>query len=140
MFEICNRVPMVVRVPGKTIPGSSSQGLIELVDLYPTLLDLTGTPRPAGVTFDGESLAELLMGEGGSRRAPLFFRRPPDRGSFYGEKNLPDLAVRDGDWKLLCDYDGSNPQLYDLANDRSETTNVATDHPAEVEEVVREKS
>jgi uncharacterized sulfatase len=59
----------------------------------------------------------------------LFFRRPPDRGSFYGVGDLPDLAVRDGDWKLLCEYDGSDPQLYDLAKDRGETENLAAAHP-----------
>ena len=41
----------------------------------------------------------------------------------------PDLAVRDGDWKLLCDYDGSKPELYDLARDRGETDNRAAEHP-----------
>ena len=41
------------------------------------------------------------------RKEPIFFRRPPDRDSFFGVKNLPDLAVRSGKWKLLCEYDGS---------------------------------
>jgi uncharacterized sulfatase len=41
---------------------------------------------------------------------------------------LPDLAVRDGQWKLLCEYDGSSAELYHLASDREETTNVATNH------------
>jgi uncharacterized sulfatase len=45
----------------------------------------------------------------------------------------PDLAVRAGDWKLLCDYDGSKPELYDLARDRGETTNLAAQEP----EIVR---
>ena len=40
-------------------------------------------------------------------------------------ERLPDLAVRDGDWKLLCEYDGTKPQLYNLAADRAETTNLA---------------
>ena len=37
--------------------------------------------------------------------------------------------MREGNWKLLCDYDGSKPELYDIAQDRGETTNRATDHP-----------
>ena len=52
-----------------------------------------------------------------SRKNPIFFRRPPDRDSFFGVKNLPDLAVRSGKWKLLCEYDGSNAELYDLSTD-----------------------
>jgi len=98
------------------------------IDLVPTLLDLTGTPRPEGVKFDGESLAGTLMGEGGSRQAPIFFRRPPDRDAFYGDDDLPDLAVRNGKWKLLCEYDGSDPELYDLEADRGETNNLADQH------------
>ena len=99
------------------------------IDLVPTLLDLTGTPHPDGVEFDGESLPGTLVGKGGSRQAPIFFRRPPDRNSFYGVDDLPDLAMRDGPRKLLCEYDGSNPQLYDLQRDRGETTNLAEQHP-----------
>jgi uncharacterized sulfatase len=95
------------------------------IDLVPTLLDLTKTKSPVGVKFDGESLPAALLGKGGSRQAPIFFRRPPDRDAFYGDDDLPDLALRDGKWKLLCEYDGSEPELYDLETDRGETQNVA---------------
>ena len=36
-----------------------------------------------------------------SRKALIYFRRPPERDSFYGDKDFPDLAVRDGKWKFL---------------------------------------
>ena len=45
---------------------------------------------------------------------------------------LPALAVREGDWKLLCEYDGSEAQLYDLAVDRGEKNNIAAKHPERV--------
>ena len=98
------------------------------IDLVPTLLDLTGVTKPDGVEFDGESLPNVLTGRGGSRQAPIFFRRPPDRDSFYGVEDLPDLAVRSGKWKFLCEYDGTAGQLYDLKIDRGETTNLAGQH------------
>ena len=41
-------------------------------------------------------------------------------------ERLPDLAMREGSWKLLCEYDGTKPQLYDLSRDRGETNNVAS--------------
>ena len=41
------------------------------------------------------------------------------------KEQLPDLAIREGDWKFLCDYDGGRQQLYNLASDKSETTNLA---------------
>ncbi len=107
------------------------ESVFSAIDLVPTLLDLTGTPLPEGVKFDGESLTGTLIGASGSRQAPIFFRRPPDRDAFYGDDDLPDLALRDGKWKLLCEYDGSDPELYDLEADRGETNNLA-DHHSEV--------
>ncbi|HAY82798.1 MAG TPA: N-acetylgalactosamine-6-sulfatase [Planctomycetaceae bacterium] len=103
------------------------------IDLVPTILELTGTDPPAGVAFDGEALPNTLLGEEGSRRAPIFFRRPPDRDAFYGVEDLPDLAVRAGKWKLLCEYDGTQAELYDMQADAGETTNVATAHGEVVE-------
>jgi arylsulfatase A-like enzyme len=99
------------------------------IDLVPTLLQVAGIQVPETVSFDGQALTDVLLGKSqASRSAPLFFRRPPDRDRFYGEGNLPDLAVRDGRWKLLCEYDGSVAQLYDLKNDRGETNNLAAQH------------
>jgi uncharacterized sulfatase len=45
---------------------------------------------------------------------------------------LPALSMREGEWKLLCEYDGSEPQLYNLAADRSETNNLSAQHPEQV--------
>ena len=87
-----------------------------------------------GDITDYESLHEVLLGKSNqSRSKPIFFRRPPDRDSFYGVKNLPDLAMRFGKWKFLCEYDGSNPELYDMTTDVAESTNVANDHAEIVE-------
>jgi uncharacterized sulfatase len=113
------------------------KSVFSAIDLAPTLLHLTGTPQPRGVTFDGESLPKTLLGHGGSRRAPIFFRRPPDRDSFYGDDDLPDLAVREGKWKFLCEYDGSDPELYDLEVDQGEANNVADQHPQLVGKLTR---
>ena len=89
------------------------------IDLVPTLLSLTGTSRPGGVTYDGESLPDILTGKSeGSRTAPIFFRRPPDRDAFYGASNLPDLAVRSGKWKFRCEYDGSAAERDDMGGRR----------------------
>lgn len=46
-----------------------------------------------------------------------------------GVEDLPDLAVRDGKWKLLCEFDGSNAELYNLDSDPGESTNLASQHP-----------
>jgi uncharacterized sulfatase len=68
---------------------------------------------------------------------PIFFSRPPDRKSYYGFTDLPDLAMREGTWKLLCDYDGSRPQLYDLASDPGEQRNMAEEEEGRVERMTK---
>jgi uncharacterized sulfatase len=47
-------------------------------------------------------------------------------------RRLPDLAVRDGKWKLLCEYDGSMPMLFDLLADPGEAKNLAAAEPERV--------
>lgn len=99
------------------------------IDLVPTILKIAGVV-PDKSDFDGEVLPEVLLGSSNkSRSKPLFFRRPPDRDAFYGDDDLPDLAMRDGNWKLLCEYDGSDVELFNLKTDRGETDNVASEHP-----------
>ncbi|HEX4412514.1 MAG TPA: sulfatase-like hydrolase/transferase [Lacipirellulaceae bacterium] len=110
---------------GKTNSASVLAG----IDFAPSLLKIAHVPVPQNVTFDGEAFDDVLLGTSDrSRTEPLFFRRPPDRPTHPEEGNLPDLAVRSGNWKLLCEYDGSKPQLYDLLTDPSETTNLAGSH------------
>ncbi len=103
------------------------------IDLVPTLLTIANATPAQKVKFDGEALPNVLLGKStASRTSPLFFRRPPDRDAYYGVADLPDLAVRDGKWKLLCEYDGSRPELYDLQSDRGEAKNLAGQQPDEV--------
>lgn len=136
LYEGGIRSPLIVWGPGFTDPeklGTTNRtSHFSTIDIAPTLLTIAGVSVPSGTAFDGVSLPATLLGHSqASRDRPLFFRRPPDRASFSGEENLPDLAVRDGRWKLLCTYDGASPQLYDLALDPSEKRNLAELHPAE---------
>mgnify|MGYP003835959985 CR=1 FL=1 len=120
-------------IPDEKHGSVNRSSVFSAIDLVPSILALTGTEPPAGVDFDGEVLVDTLLGRSeASREAPLFFRRPPDRPT-RGKRDLPDLAIRDGDWKLLCEYDGSSPELYHLRKDRGETENVAGRFPGIVD-------
>ncbi len=138
LYEGGIRSSLVAWGPGllKKSNHLDKDSVFSAIDLVPTLLTLTNTPFPDDVLFDGESLPGTILGEGGSRKAPIFFRRPPDRNSFYDVENLPDLAVRAGKWKLLCEYDGGGAELYDMESDRGETNNVAEMNPVVVEELL----
>lgn len=113
------------------------ESVFSAIDLVPTLLELTGVKPASNAKYDGQPLAKTLLGQGGSRTSPIFFRRPPDRNSFAGDQNLPDLAVRSGKWKLLCEYDGSDIELYDVGQDPSESKNLAQQFP-EVSQSLRQ--
>jgi len=136
LYEGGVRSPLIVWGPGFTNPKKTGAvnrtSHFSTIDLAPTLLEIAGVSAPVGVAFDGASMRETLLGRSeASRAAPLFFRRPPDCASLAGIAKLPDLAVRDGRWKLLCVYDGSAAQLYDLVADPAEAHDVAGQQPVE---------
>ena len=118
--------PGLVKVKNKVNRNS----VFSAIDIVPTLLNFAKVKPSKGVKYDGESISSVLLGVSeDSRVAPIYFRRPPDRDSFYGDKDLPDLAMRDGKWKFLCEYDGSEPELYDIVNDLGEKNNLAETYP-----------
>ncbi len=136
LYEGGIRSPLIVWGPGliaaKHRGTHNEHSVFAAFDLVPSMLTLGKVPTPANKVFDGEDVSATLIGKAtASRRAPICWRRPPDR-KFAGPMMVdpqPDLAIRDGRWKLLCDYDGSRAELYDLEADRAETTNLAIKHP-----------
>jgi len=143
LYEGGIRSPLVVWGPALIEKGKAGtvnqRSFLAAIDLVPSLLSIAGTPPPTEVQFDGVPMSDALLGKSSeSRGRPLFFRRPPDRDSFYGVEDLPDLAVRDDNWKLLCEYDGSQAELYDLAVDRAEKIDVAAEHPVVVRRLTAE--
>ena len=101
-------------------------------DLAPSLLTLAGAAVAPEVKFDGEVLSKTLVGQSvASRKAPLFWRCPPvsEKPTRTKGRSGADLAVREGDWKLLCTYTGTRPKLYNLATDGSESNNLTATKP-----------
>lgn len=117
------RVPCLAAWPGKIKPGQTSSWVGASWDLFPTLAELAGAAVPAAL--DGVSLASLLQG------GPPPAARPP----LYWETMAGGhQALRLGDWKGLRLGAATNPaaplQLFNLADDPSETREVAALHPA----------
>ena len=137
LYEGGVRSPLIVWGPGMLAEGTAGtangQSVLCALDVNRSLYTIAGIEPPRGVPLDGENLADTLLGKTKeSRRAPIFWRRPPDRPGFgHGaDEDNPDLAVRDGNWKYYVNYDGSGRQLYDLSVDVAETKNVAEENPA----------
>lgn len=130
LFEGGIRSPLIVWAPGLTAQDAvgtrNKTSVFSAIDLVPSILRLADAEAPLGTVFDGEDVLETLLGKSKEgRHGDLFFRRPPDRKNYYGFNQLPDLAMRTGPWKFLCDFDGSSAQLYHLIDDPGEKTNLA---------------
>ncbi|MEM9646772.1 MAG: sulfatase-like hydrolase/transferase, partial [Planctomycetota bacterium] len=141
LYEGGIRSSLISWAPGlidDAVAGSvNTKSFLTAIDLVPTVLAIADVS--AAAKFDGESLPEVLLGKSQkSRSTPAFFRRPPDRDAYYGDNDLPDLAIRDKHWKLLCEYDGSEAELYDLKSDRGEQKNVAEANPDVVQRLSKQ--
>lgn len=126
LYEGGIRVPLIVRVPGKVKPGSVSDQVALSCDLLPTLLDLAGLPLQPNAHVDGRSLAPVLLGTQAFLSArPIYWHYPHYHGSTWA----PGAAMRDGDWKLIQFDHYRQLELYNLANDISESRNLAKKEP-----------
>jgi len=135
LYEGGTRVPFVTWWPGHAKAGVvNTKTVISAIDLFPTLAAICGATLPKGYAGDGEDLSAAIRGESPVRTKPIFWEYGRNDKSFAYPKDAkhrsPNVAVRDGDWKLLVNADGTGAELYDLAADRNETKNVLATHPA----------
>ena len=136
LYEGGIRMPCIVQWPGHALAGhTDEQTLWSAVDLFPSLCAVTGTPLPKDNAFDGEDVSQAWFGQPVTRTKPLFWEYGRNNVSFkypHGQDRSPNLAIRDGKWKLLLQADGTGAELYDLAADPNETTDLAAVNPAEL--------
>ena len=123
LYEGGIRIPLIIRAPQKK-PGQSDVPVISM-DLFPTLLDLTGMEPRSEQHLDGKSLTPLLDGKTMLDRPALFWHYPHYHGSAW----TPGAAVRAGNWKLVHHYEYDEIELYDLAKDPGEQKNLASKLP-----------
>ena len=99
-----------------------------MIDIVPTLLELTGTQRPA--TVAGMPVPPLP----GKSLVPVFAKDNTVQHDFLWWNHDGNRAIRMGDWKLVADH--TIPwELFNLANDRSEMKNLAARYPDKVQEM-----
>lgn len=124
-----HRVPCFIRWPNGGIGGSTNSrdlnGLTQVQDILPTLLDLCGISSAPKLPFDGISVARSLRGE----------ETLPDRTLIvqYGPPQPFHMTcVMQGPWRLLSDIKGTSkgmPELYNLSDDPKQTRNIIHTHP-----------
>jgi arylsulfatase A-like enzyme len=121
LYEGGTRVCALANWPGHIRPGSVD-GLIHVVDLYPTLAALAGASTAKCKPLDGLNVWGTIAEGKPSPRTEIVYNVEPFRG-----------AVRQGDWKLIWrTLLPSSAELYDLTADPSEKQNLADRHPEKV--------
>jgi arylsulfatase A-like enzyme len=129
LYEGGIRVPFIVRWPGNVPEGKvDDETIISGIDLLPTFCSFAGVQFQEKLTFDGQDMSPALLGTPTPRKHPLMWEY---RYSPWGRhiQKSPALAIRDGDWKLMINPDGSRTELYNLKKNPCEVDNLASEFP-----------
>jgi arylsulfatase A-like enzyme len=133
LYEGGVRMPFIVRWPGHTPADRvDDRTVLAATDLFPSLCAIAGVPLPPGISFDGEDLSGALTGSPTTRSRTLLWEYGRNTKAFAFPKGVdrsPNVALREGDWKLLVNADGSDLQLFNLRDDPKESANVAEQYP-----------
>jgi uncharacterized sulfatase len=123
-FEESTRVPLIVRLPDGGSAGDVTTGLVELVDLYPTLIDLANLPDPAH-ELEGTSFRPLLENPDLPWKSAVFSE---SRREGYHGRTLRTHRYRYTEWTPLPQTDGETErELYAVVDDPFEHDNLAGD-------------
>ncbi len=132
-FELDARIPLIIADPSrKTGQGKTTLALAELVDLYPTLADLTGIADDLPSNLEGISLAPVLSDPSASVKAAAFTQH---QHPFYGSRknwkawgySIRTNQWRYTEWRAIDSGKVMARELYDHKNDPGETRNLADD-------------
>jgi arylsulfatase A-like enzyme len=143
LYETLVHVPLLVRYPPLAPPGLRVSGLVQLTDLFPTILEATGVqagdlrlqgrsllPLERDRTYHGEAVAEH---EGNRLKQLLEIAGPADQPVV--DRFARSLRmIRQGDWKYITATDGST-ELYDLGSDPEERDDRAAREPERAREM-----
>jgi len=133
LYEGGIRIPMIVRWPGHVPAGRVSDQIWAFWDLMPTLADVSGGTAPEGI--DGISMLPALLGQTQEKQHRyLYWDYGHTRGNYR-------QAVRMGNWKGVRNGPAAPIELYNLARDVTESSDVAEQHPqqaARIEQYMRE--
>ncbi len=124
VYEGGIRTPLIIRYPARLQPAVISEPVV-LGDLCPTICALAKATPPAPLDF--QDISPVLFAQKPLNR-PLFWHQP----HYMNQGGKPAGVAREGDWKLIEQYEDGSLELYNLAKDPSETTDLAAAEPTRV--------
>ncbi|MBK1879747.1 sulfatase-like hydrolase/transferase [Pelagicoccus mobilis] len=128
VWDIETEVPLMVRVPGNPNNGKRSSGIVELVDVYPTLVDLCDLPLPPQ-ELEGTSFVPLLDHPDRAWKKAAFT---------HGAYNLPLTGVKTKAYNLVHDGEKA-PMLFDRVTDPLNLIDISSEHPDLVSDLLELK-
>ena len=137
-FELATRAPLLISVPKQKTAGQKCQAPVEFVDVYPTLADLCGLPKPAGLP--GSSL-KLFIDNPAAPKTKVAISQYPRKAP---EGNVMGYSIRDEHWRATFwrDRNGTKivaTELYDEKNDPAESVSLhdRPEHKAVIEALAK---
>lgn len=128
------REPMIVKWSGVVQSGTTCNDYLIIEDFFPTILEMAHVKNyKTKQSIDGVSFMPLLHGKKGTNKNRSLYWHFPNLWGNTGPGIGTTSTVRKGDWKLIYYYETGRKELFNIAEDIGETTNLATKHP----EIVR---
>lgn len=126
VYEGGIRVPFIIKAPFLNHASSRNPAPVCTTDLLPTFLACSSTPLPAGLKIDGKNLCPLLDHPRASDLDRTLYWHYPH---YSNQGGFPGGAIRQGDWKLVENYEDGSMALYHLADDIGEQYDLAAKQP-----------
>jgi len=121
LYQTTLHVPLIVRCPGRVATGHEVEGVVRIIDVAPTIVELAGLPPLEDV--QGVSLVPMLTGQTTDLHLAAY-GEAPEAHTLLRLSRQRSLTV--GNWKYVL---SSRPQLYDLESDPQETHDLTGEHP-----------
>ena len=141
LYEGGMRMPFIVWSGGGLIPKGKVDELsvVSALDMFGSLCSIAGAALPENFRTDGTDMGKALVGMPQQRTKAIYweYRRNDSKAFPRPADNdvSPNVAVREGDWKLLVNADGSEATLYNLHDDPRETTPLNERFPDKMREL-----
>ncbi len=124
LYEGGIRVPLILFWKGKIIAGSASDMPVTTADLYPTIANAISNRFQKDTSLDGENIFLLLAKPKANQNRKLYWHYP----HYSNQGGKPGSAIREGNYKLIYNYEDASLELYDVVKDVGEKHNLANTH------------